>query len=103
MQLMQQLRCSPVLSSLSSTHFCVASLLLSSTECVFSGRSFCITSHKMLTMCIDTIIQKVQQNGALIQFEKFGPDPAPPLSGKGRGHFPLLNSAYLSWFFVFSC
>uniref|UniRef100_A0A9J2P9D4 VWFA domain-containing protein n=1 Tax=Ascaris lumbricoides TaxID=6252 RepID=A0A9J2P9D4_ASCLU len=49
------------------------------------GRSFCITSHKMLTMCIDTIIQKVQQNGALIQFEKFGPDPAPPLSDRVNG------------------
>uniref|UniRef100_A0A914RV92 Uncharacterized protein n=1 Tax=Parascaris equorum TaxID=6256 RepID=A0A914RV92_PAREQ len=50
----------------------------------------------MLTMCIDAIIQKVQQNGALIQFEKFGPDPSPPLSGRGLGHYPLDIYAYLS-------
>ncbi|KHN74705.1 Integrator complex subunit 6-A [Toxocara canis] len=49
------------------------------------GRSFCVTSHKMLPMCIDAIVQKMQQQGALVQFEKIGPDPPPSLSDRVNG------------------
>ncbi|XP_017782990.1 PREDICTED: integrator complex subunit 6-A isoform X2 [Nicrophorus vespilloides] len=41
---------------------------------VTGGRSYCITSHRMLNQCIDSLVQKVQ-NGVVINFEKIGPDP----------------------------
>ncbi|KAF5308887.1 hypothetical protein FQR65_LT00587 [Abscondita terminalis] len=44
---------------------------------VTGGRSYCITSHRMLNQCIDSLVQKVQ-NGVVINFEKIGPDPPPP-------------------------
>ncbi|CAH0560837.1 unnamed protein product [Brassicogethes aeneus] len=43
---------------------------------VTGGRSYCITSHRMLNQCIDSLVQKVQ-NGVVINFEKIGPDPPP--------------------------
>lgn len=43
---------------------------------VTGGRSYCITSHRMLNQCIDSLVQKVQ-NGVVINFEKIGPDPQP--------------------------
>lgn len=46
---------------------------------VTGGRSYCITSHRMLHQCIDSLVQKVQA-GVVIHFEKYGPDP-PPLPG----------------------
>lgn len=67
---------------------------------VTGGRSYCITSHRMLNQCIDSLVQKVGnfqilfyktfqilfyliffiqvQNGVVINFEKIGPDPPPP-------------------------
>lgn len=46
---------------------------------VTGGRSYCITSHRMLMQCIDSLVQKVQ-SGVVINFEKTGPDP-PPIDG----------------------
>lgn len=43
---------------------------------VTGGRSYCITSHRMLMQCIDSLVQKVQ-SGVVINFEKIGPDPTP--------------------------
>ncbi|CAL8107237.1 unnamed protein product [Orchesella dallaii] len=41
---------------------------------VTGGRSYCITTHRMLHQCIDSLVQKVQA-GVVIHFEKYGPDP----------------------------
>lgn len=41
---------------------------------VTGGRSYSITSHRMLMQCIDSLVQKVQ-SGVVINFEKIGPDP----------------------------
>ncbi|XP_059483947.1 integrator complex subunit 6-B [Neocloeon triangulifer] len=43
---------------------------------VTGGRSYSITSHRMLHQCIDSLVQKVQ-SGVVIHFEKIGPDPPP--------------------------
>ncbi|VEN54372.1 unnamed protein product [Callosobruchus maculatus] len=51
---------------------------------VTGGRSYCITSHRMLNQCIDSLVQKVQ-NGVVINFEKIGPDPPPPQFDKEDG------------------
>jgi integrator complex subunit 6 len=48
---------------------------------VTGGRSYCITSHRMLMQCIDSLVQKVQ-SGVVINFEKIGPDP-PPVTAEG--------------------
>lgn len=50
---------------------------------VTGGRSYCITSHRMLNQCIDSLVQKVQ-NGVVIHFEKVGPDPPPPIFDKNE-------------------
>lgn len=47
---------------------------------VTGGRSYCITSHRMMMQCIDSLVQKVQ-SGVVINFEKIGPDP-PPLTNE---------------------
>ncbi|EEB20415.1 dice1/dead/H box polypeptide, putative [Pediculus humanus corporis] len=47
---------------------------------VTGGRSYSITSHRMLMQCIDSLVQKVQ-SGVVINFEKIGPDPS-PVDGK---------------------
>ncbi|XP_043487254.1 integrator complex subunit 6 [Polistes fuscatus] len=47
---------------------------------VTGGRSYCITSFRMMMQCIDSLVQKVQ-SGVVINFEKIGPDP-PPLSNE---------------------
>lgn len=44
---------------------------------VTGGRSYSITSHRMLMQCIDSLVLKVQ-SGVVINFEKIGPDPVPP-------------------------
>ncbi|XP_022906300.1 integrator complex subunit 6-A [Onthophagus taurus] len=49
---------------------------------VTGGRSYCITSHRMLNQCIDSLVQKVQ-NGVVINFEKIGPDPPLTVNEKG--------------------
>lgn len=41
---------------------------------VTGGRSYCITSFRMMIQCIDSLVQKVQ-SGVVINFEKIGPDP----------------------------
>ncbi|XP_053615306.1 integrator complex subunit 6 [Plodia interpunctella] len=50
---------------------------------VTGGRSYCITSHRMLMQCIDSLVQKVQ-SGVVINFEKIGPDPPPVDGGANR-------------------
>ncbi|XP_039274960.1 integrator complex subunit 6 [Nilaparvata lugens] len=49
---------------------------------VTGGRSYSITSHRMLMQCIDSLVQKVQ-SGVVINFEKRGPDP-PPITTDGK-------------------
>lgn len=56
-----------------------------------SGRSYCITSHRMLMQCIDSLVQKVQ-SGVVINFEKIGPDP-PPVGSEGK---TLKNQRHIS-------
>lgn len=43
---------------------------------VTGGRSYAVYSQKMLNAAIESLVQKVQC-GVVINFEKFGPDPAP--------------------------
>ncbi|XP_049832476.1 integrator complex subunit 6-like [Schistocerca gregaria] len=50
---------------------------------VTGGRSYCITSHRMLMQCIDSLVQKVQ-SGVVINFEKIGPDPLPVTNEGGK-------------------
>ncbi|XP_018571755.1 integrator complex subunit 6 isoform X2 [Anoplophora glabripennis] len=57
---------------------------------VTGGRSYCITSHRMLNQCIDSLVQKVQ-NGVVINFEKIGPDPPPPQFEKEDGKEEVLK------------
>ncbi|EFX73352.1 hypothetical protein DAPPUDRAFT_188894 [Daphnia pulex] len=47
---------------------------------VTGGRSYAITSHRMLMQCVDSLVQKIQ-SGVVIYFEKIGPDP--PLLAEG--------------------
>ncbi|XP_020294201.1 integrator complex subunit 6 isoform X1 [Pseudomyrmex gracilis] len=51
---------------------------------VTGGRSYCITSFRMMIQCIDSLVQKVQ-SGVVINFEKIGPDP-PPLTNEAPQH-----------------
>lgn len=43
---------------------------------VTGGRSYAVTSQRMLHQCIDSLVQKLQ-SGVVIHFEKIGPDPIP--------------------------
>lgn len=43
---------------------------------VTGGRSYSITSQRMLHQCIESLVQKVVA-GVVLHFEKHGPDPAP--------------------------
>lgn len=46
-------------------------------NCIFVlGRSYCITSQRVLMQCIDSLVQKIQ-SGVVINFEKIGPEPLP--------------------------
>lgn len=54
---------------------------------VTGGRSYAITSHRMLLQCVDSLVQKIQ-SGVVIYFEKIGPDP--PALVDGKLHFSLL-------------
>lgn len=47
------------------------------------GRSYCITSQRVLMQCIDSLVQKIQ-SGVVINFEKIGPEPL-PISDKENG------------------
>jgi len=60
--------------------------------CLPAGRSYCITSHRMLMQCIDSLVQKVQ-SGVVINFEKIGPDP-PPVTSEGKKGFLKLCSIF---------
>jgi integrator complex subunit 6 len=60
---------------------------------VTGGRSYCITSHRMLMQCIDSLVQKVQ-SGVVINFEKIGPDP-PPIGNDGKQALPVCNIFFL--------
>ena len=44
---------------------------------VTGGRSYAVTSHRVLHQCIDSLVQKLQF-GVVINFDKLGPDPLPP-------------------------
>lgn len=57
---------------------------------VTGGRSYAITSHRMLMQCVDSLVQKIQ-SGVVIHFEKIGPDP-PPLT-EGMQHPSIRASA----------
>lgn len=50
---------------------------------VTGGRSYCITSQRVMHQCIESLVQKVQ-SGVVINFEKIGPDPM-PISDKSDG------------------
>ncbi|XP_040580954.1 integrator complex subunit 6-A [Lepeophtheirus salmonis] len=41
---------------------------------VTGGRSYVVTSHRVLHQCIDSLVQKLQ-SGVVVHFEKMGPDP----------------------------
>ncbi|XP_029458665.1 integrator complex subunit 6 isoform X2 [Rhinatrema bivittatum] len=41
---------------------------------VTGGRSYCVYSQRMLSQCLESLVQKVQ-SGVVIHFEKSGPDP----------------------------
>lgn len=59
---------------------------------VTGGRSYCITSHRMMMQCIDSLVQKVQ-SGVVINFEKIGPDPClgEVSSNSSRGEESIVN------------
>ncbi|XP_012254623.2 integrator complex subunit 6 [Athalia rosae] len=66
---------------------------------VTGGRSYCITSHRMMMQCIDSLVQKVQ-SGVVINFEKIGPDPPPlandtqhPDDDENEDELTLINGA----------
>ncbi|XP_043197069.1 integrator complex subunit 6-like, partial [Amphibalanus amphitrite] len=46
------------------------------------GRSYAITSHRMLMQCVESLVQKIQ-SGVVINFEKMGPDPPPVATDPG--------------------
>ncbi|XP_037075293.1 integrator complex subunit 6-like [Pollicipes pollicipes] len=46
------------------------------------GRSYAITSHRMLMQCVESLVQKIQ-SGVVINFEKMGPDPPPVAADPG--------------------
>ena len=48
---------------------------------VTGGRSYAVTSQRVLHQCIDSLVQKLQ-SGVVIHFEKVGPDPAPVRDGE---------------------
>ncbi|XP_001605799.2 integrator complex subunit 6-B isoform X2 [Nasonia vitripennis] len=57
---------------------------------VTGGRSYCITSHRMMMQCIDSLVQKVQ-SGVVINFEKIGPDPLPVANEAPNSVHPELD------------
>nr|CRZ24575.1 Bm10117 [Brugia malayi] len=36
------------------------------------GRSYSVSSHEMLAICVESIVQKLQQQGIILRFEKYG-------------------------------
>lgn len=41
---------------------------------VTGGRSYLISSQRMLFQCLESLVAKIQP-GVVVNFEKFGPDP----------------------------
>nr|XP_023687521.1 integrator complex subunit 6-like isoform X1 [Paramormyrops kingsleyae] len=50
---------------------------------VTGGRSYSVFSQRMLSQCLESLVQKVQ-SGVVINFEKTGPDPLPVEDGPGE-------------------
>ncbi|XP_074133450.1 integrator complex subunit 6-like [Sminthopsis crassicaudata] len=51
---------------------------------ITGGRSYCIRSHKMLSYCLETLVQKIQI-GVVVKFEKAEVEPVlPPEEMKGK-------------------
>ncbi|XP_022238341.1 integrator complex subunit 6-like [Limulus polyphemus] len=46
---------------------------------VTGGRSYAVTSHRVLMQCLESLVQKIQ-SGVVINFEKIGPDPPPVIN-----------------------
>ncbi|XP_076323535.1 integrator complex subunit 6 isoform X2 [Tachypleus tridentatus] len=46
---------------------------------VTGGRSYAVTSHRVLMQCLESLVQKIQ-GGVVINFEKIGPDPPPVIN-----------------------
>ncbi|XP_013400785.1 integrator complex subunit 6 [Lingula anatina] len=63
------------LQGLSYIHSAEDSLIDEMCE-VTGGRSYCISNHRMLVQCLESVVQKVQP-GVVINFEKIGADPSP--------------------------
>src|SRR3569832_1625218 len=54
-------------------------LVFSEHDYLFLGRSYCVTSQKMLNVCMENLVLKVQ-TGVMVMLEKLGGDlSAPPL------------------------
>ena len=53
---------------------------------MLTGRSYAVSSQRMLHQCLESIVQKVQ-SGVVINFEKIGPDP-PSLEGDNVDNKP---------------
>lgn len=51
---------------------------------VTGGRSYLISSQRMLYQCLESLVTKIQQPGVVINLEKYGNDP--PIS-KGLKKF----------------
>lgn len=56
------------------------------------GRSYCITSQRVLMQCIDSLVQKIQ-SGVVINFEKIGPEPL-PITDKENGMDIGIDNGY---------
>ena len=61
----------------------------------FSGRSYAISSQRMLIQCIDSLVQKIQC-GVVLHFEKTGPDPPPVTPGPASETLPSKDGAFTS-------
>ncbi|MFH4974822.1 hypothetical protein AB6A40_001531 [Gnathostoma spinigerum] len=50
------------------------------------GRSYCITSHRMIPICVDSIVQKMQQIGVLVKFDHVGAEPTLVITDRMNGN-----------------
>lgn len=58
---------------------------------VTGGRSYAVTSARVLHQCIESLVQKLQ-SGVVINFEKIGGDPPPLLPGTVEDDSPEINN-----------
>jgi len=58
---------------------------------VTGGRSYAVTSARVLHQCIESLVQKLQ-SGVVINFEKIGSDPPPLLPGMMEDDSPEINN-----------